>query len=300
MSDDDAWRRLPLQSPRLPEWARVLVGPLPMSTGALLSLDSLHRADNPIGNTLAGQLRWIAADAIGCTYARKCAEADLLRNGESIDAILALRNDDPRWSPIQRASFKFAEQMTLGASLVTDEEVTALSQHYGHAAVVGMVHTVAFANFQNRLFLSLGISHDDQGPLPPIDWPLDLNQGQAADAWKRPTHEELLKSALPVELTPKSDWNVQPLELLDKRQREQQQRKGRVPIPDDGALSCLPAEQIERSGPIIWSRVSLGYQPELTQGWFRLMAAFREESQLNRVFSNTVFWVVTRSNECFY
>jgi hypothetical protein len=30
------------------------------------------------------------------------------------------------------------------------------------------------------------------------------------------------------------------------------------------------------------------------------MQAFREESNLDRVFANTYFWVITRSNECFY
>jgi hypothetical protein len=81
---------------------------------------------------------------------------------------------------------------------------------------------------------------------------------------------------------------------------QQQQRPGRVPIPDDDALSFLPPEQRQRSGAIIWSRVSLGYQPALTRGWFSLMDAFREESKLDRVFSNTLFWVVTRNNQCFY
>lgn len=300
MSHSEAWQRLPLESPRLPEWAQILVGPLPKATGALLALDSRHRADNPIGNTLAGQLRWIAADAIGCEYARACAESDLLSYGELAEAIHALRQDDARWSPIQRATFQFAEKMTLAAYSVTDEEVAVLTAFYGSETFVGMVHTLAFANFENRLFLALGVTLDDDGPVPPQDWPIDLINGTAATAPERPTHAELLAQTTPVDVSAQIDWSDRPLALLDALQLQQQQRTGRVPIPEDAALSFLTPEQRERSGRVIWSRVSLGYQPELTQGWFTLMDAFRSEAQLDRVFSNTMFWVVTRNNECFY
>jgi alkylhydroperoxidase family enzyme len=300
MSDSEAWQRLPLDAPRLPEWARILAGPLPRATGALLKLDSQHRAENPIGNTLAGQLRWIAADAIGCEYAKACAEFDLLSLGETAEAIQVLRQDDGRWSPIQRATFQFAEKMTLAAYTVTDEEVAVLTEHYGPAAYVGMVHTLAFANFENRLFLALDVKHGEEGPLPPVDWGIDLESDVVAEAPERLPHAELLASAAPVEPTAMLDWSDRPIAALDALQLQQQERPGRVPIPDDDALSFIPEEQRERSGRIIWSRVSLGYQPELTQGWFNLMGAFSEESQLDRVFANTMFWVVTRNNECFY
>ncbi len=300
MSDNETWQRLPLEAPRLPEWARILGGPLPNATGALLELDSFHRAENPIGNTLAGQLRWIAADAIGCEYARACAESDLLSLGETAAAIHVLRQDDVHWSPIQRATFQFAEMMTLAAYTVTAEEVAVLTEHYGPEGFVGMVHTLAFANFENRVFLALGVAHGEDGPLPPADWPIDLDHGTAATAPERPTHEELLESTAPVDPSGKIDWSEQSLALLDTLQLQQQQRTGRVPIPDDDALSFLPPERRERSGRIIWSRVSLGYQPELTQGWFNLMGAFSEESQLDEAFANTMFWVVTRNNQCFF
>lgn len=300
LGNGEAWQRLPLEAPRLPEWARVLAGPLPKATGALLMLDSRHRAENPIGNILAGQLRWIAADAIGCEYARAVAEADLIRQGESADAIHALRIDDTRWSTIERATFQFAEKMTLAAYSVTDEEVAVLTDHYGPETYVGMVHTLAFANFENRLFLGLGIQVGDEGPVPAGDWAIDSSEGTGATAPERSTHEELLATTTPVDMSVRIDWSDRPIAALDALQSQQEQRTGRVPIPDDDALSFLPPEQRQRSGRVIWSRVSLGYQPQLTGGWFGLMDAFREESQLDRVFSNTMFWVVTRNNECFY
>ena len=60
---------------------------MPRTAGALLDLDYLHRAKNPLGPLLAGKLRWAAADEIGCGYARQCAEGDLRRAGLSEKAI---------------------------------------------------------------------------------------------------------------------------------------------------------------------------------------------------------------------
>ena len=51
---------------------------------------------------------------------------------------------------------------------------------------------------------------------------------------------------------------------------------------------------------ITWSRVAYGYQPELTDAWFDTAAAFRQETALDPVFQNSVFWVVTESLRCFY
>jgi hypothetical protein len=44
----------------------------------------------------------------------------------------------------------------------------------------------------------------------------------------------------------------------------------------------------------------MGYQPVLTKAWFDCMGTFQQEASLDRVFSNTYFWVITRSNDCFY
>jgi hypothetical protein len=78
---DAAWQLLPRQNPPLPGWARILVHPQPRTTAAMLELDFLHRARNPLGPVLAGNLRWAAADAIGCAYSKQHAEADLRSAG---------------------------------------------------------------------------------------------------------------------------------------------------------------------------------------------------------------------------
>jgi hypothetical protein len=44
----------------------------------------------------------------------------------------------------------------------------------------------------------------------------------------------------------------------------------------------------------------MGYQPALTSAWYRTMGAFDAEAQLDLVFANSIFWVITRSTRCFY
>jgi hypothetical protein len=51
---------------------------------------------------------------------------------------------------------------------------------------------------------------------------------------------------------------------------------------------------------IIWTLVCGGYQPELANAWGQCTSAFRAEAKQDRVFEECLFWVVTRSIDCFY
>ena len=51
---------------------------------------------------------------------------------------------------------------------------------------------------------------------------------------------------------------------------------------------------------IHWMAVSSGYQPGMTRTWFAVLSAFYDEAKVDRMFTNSVFWVVTRTNDCFY
>lgn len=44
----------------------------------------------------------------------------------------------------------------------------------------------------------------------------------------------------------------------------------------------------------------MGYQPELTGAWFRTMETFEREARLDQVLASSLFWVVTRTDDCFY
>ena len=56
----------------------------------------------------------------------------------------------------------------------------------------------------------------------------------------------------------------------------------------------------DRELTIRWSLVCLGYQPELASAWSQCTRQFAEESKQDRVFEESLFWVVTRSLQCFY
>src|SRR5262245_499012 len=157
LSNDSAWERLPRANPPLPAWARALTASLPRTTAGMLELDYLHRAKNPLGAAWAGKLRWVAADESGCAYAKRYAEADLRRAG--LGEGLKLLAGDWRGLPkAERAALAFARKMSRAAHTVTDEEVAELLGQFGPEKVVAMVHTLAHANFQNRIFLALRVA----------------------------------------------------------------------------------------------------------------------------------------------
>ena len=285
---EEAWKHLPTARPELPAWARTLVVSLPKTTGAMLELDALHRAKNPLGPALAAKLRWAAADAIGCAYSRQTAEADMRR--ASVSA-----SDRKHWTTGRRLSEpdrlmrQFARKLTEAASTVTDDEFAELVKLFGTERVVAMVHTLALANFQNRIFLALGVEIENGGPLPPFDVPLDTQKRQKIDTPERPLPPDLPDEPV-ASLTPA--WRELAFGELQKAIEGQKSRKGRIGPPAQPG-NAPPTK-------IVWTQVSGGYQPILTKTWFDCMQTYYSESKIDRVFANSAFWVVTRSNECFY
>jgi hypothetical protein len=80
----------------------------------------------------------------------------------------------------------------------------------------------------------------------------------------------------------------------------QRQRRSRIPLPEQARLDKLTGDAKRMADAILWNTVSAGYQPELTNAWFVCLRAFQAEAKLDKVAGNSLFWVVTRSNECFY
>ncbi len=298
LSNGEAWSRLPRADPPLPSWARAMAASLPRTTTAMIGLDHLHRAANPLGPAMAARLRWAAADAIGCAYSRRYAEADLRRAGASADGLAQL-TDDPRSLPrADRAVVLFARKLTLAGHEVTDEEVAELLDLYGAEKVVAMVHTIAFANFQNRIILALDAQVEPGGPLPPLD--LHLDPGKRPSVPSRPPWKEVVKGKPMTPVDTQLGWGDRPFADIEAALERQKKRKSRVPLPGPTRLAAIPPEGRGQASRIVWTNVSMGYQPRLTKAWFDCMGLFPQEAQLDRVFGGTLFWVVTRSNECFY
>ena len=82
----------------------------------------------------------------------------------------------------------------------------------------------------------------------------------------------------------------------------QRGREPRIPVPSFASVKeklpnlFPPGKELK----IKWSLVCLGYQPELAQAWSLCTRTFGEESHQDRVFEESLFWIVTRSLQCFY
>lgn len=303
LSNEETWSRMPQDNPPLPVWARILTKSLPRSTTAMLRLDYVHRAKNPLNPLLRGKLRWVVADANRCEYGKRYAEADLKRAGLPQADLDALGSDLTCFPPAERAALAFARKLTLAAHTVTDDEVSTLLKDYGPEQVVAMVHTLAFANFQDRICLALGVAVEPDGPYPPVNVLFNSRMKSAVDAPERPPWKSALSSVVEADgKSSKPQWDDRDFADVQKLLADQKSRTTRIPLPDwDKVAERLP-EEIRKEGPsdIVWSNVSMGYQPELTGAWFDGMRAFKQEGNLDRIFSNSMFWVITRSNQCFY
>ena len=293
-----AWAQLPRENPRLPAWARILIKPLPRTTGAMLELDRLHRVDNPIGPVLAAKLRWLAADAIHCEYARAMSIADLQRAGAASAEISRLVDNRP--SPSEKRLFAFARQITKAAYLVTDAEFAELLKQFGPEKMTAIVHTLAFANFEYRIFLALGVQVEPGGPCPPLSVKLDAKRRSHVTTPPRPPWEQVTSAITKKKYESPPDWKDVNYADLEKGMAAQKARTPRVPLPDASRFAKLNADVRRQSVSIVWTRISAGYQPVMTQAWFAGLREFQQEARLNRLFASSLFWIVTRTNDCFY
>jgi alkylhydroperoxidase family enzyme len=303
LSNEQAWKHLPKAEQGagapLPAWARVTARALPRTTAAMLELDYRHRAASPLDAKLRAKMRWVAAHANGCAYAEACALADLKRAGASAAEMAALGKPLAGLPKSDRAALQFADKLTRAAYTVTDEEVKHLRSLYGDAAVVAMVQLLAHANFQDRLILTLGLAPEPGGPLPP----LDVRFAAGAPAPPVPPRKPPAKGPVVSGQAPDADWAKLDFDYLQKQMEGQRAREPRIPVPSwDEARKHLPPGVPAPPRPvrIRWSLVCMGYQPELAAGWSACTHAFGQEAKQDRVFEESLFWVVTRSLQCFY
>ena len=199
-----------------------------------------------------------------------------------------------------RAAIVFARKVTRAAYKVTDEEVADLLNRFGPDKVVAMVHTLAHANFQNRIFLALGVELETNGPLPPVDLRLDPEKRKKVPAPERPPWEDLNKVEIPSAPMLAPDWGERTFADLGTCKDNQKKRQLRIPLPDPKWIEELSPDEKDAAKRILWNTVSSGYQPQMTRAWFACLRAYQQEAKPDRVFTNSMFWVITRSNECFY
>jgi alkylhydroperoxidase family enzyme len=301
----DAWRHLPRAKQGggqpLPNWARALARTLPQTTAAMLDLDRLHRTKSPLGPVLRAKMRWVAAQANRCAYSRAYAEADLRRAGVAESAINALAGDHASLPEPERAALAFAREMTLEADKVTDAQVGYLKSEFGEQKLAAMVLLLAYANFQDRLLAALHVPVEPAGPLPALE--VRFEKGPtAARVPVRTVPSERPLLAVP-EGVDDPKWLSLDIDDLKKSLENQKSNAGRIRVPSwDEVLKGLPRDYPVPKNPtrIKWSLVCMGYQPELAIAWSACTRAFGEEAKQDRVFEESLFWVVTRTIHCFY
>ncbi len=329
LSLQQSWDALPIsdngKETPLPTWARKLARTLPHTTAALLELETLYRTEpltlpasfdstdpsKTSGPQLAGVARFSVAAYHNSAYGMAVAIADLKRaNSQSlIDAMEKNPKDLP---PLEYEVFAFARQMAeLGQSL-TDEQYNSLRSKLGDDAMVGLVLRIAHGCFQDRLHWALGIAYVADGNSEPIyihfvdSMPNGANTPSAA----REDGGELLASiARDKQIdAPKivSDDDATALKNLgfttiQQMLENQRERNPRIAVPDWDSISPkLPPGLYRRPLQIRWSRVVVGYQPKLGPAWIKCLRVFEQEAHQDRVFEESVFWVVTRGLKCYY
>jgi alkylhydroperoxidase family enzyme len=304
-SNEECWRKLPPaekgSGQPLPSWARAMAGAMPRTTAAMLRLDYLHRMRNPLDPLLRGKMRWVAGQANRCEYSMAYSNADLLRAGIDEAGLRSLRGNHKDMPEPERAALEFARQMTLDASKVTDEEVARLLAWYGEKQVVAMVLLLAHANFQDRLVLALGSPIEPGGPISPLDVDFD----QKAEPPVVPPRKRSDGRPVPDEPTRVDDpfWLSMAFDDLQGRLTEQRERPSRIRIPSwEEVLRVIPQGMPQPARPvrIQWSLVTMGNQPELAAAWSACTRAFSQEAKQDRVFEESLFWIVTRTIHCFY
>jgi len=300
LSNDAAWARLPeaesgANGP-LPGWARVTAATLPRTTATILELEDLHRTKSPLDPKLRAMVRWVIADANRCKYSQEVAVADLKRAGGTAEEIAALRGDRSPLSPETRRALDVARELTRAAYKVSDDQMASLRKDLGDQKLVAYVQLVAFGNFQDRLLLTLDVPPEPGGPLPP-----------SGIHFKRPWVGGESRSRPPLpkgatdspERVADPDWRAIDFASLQKYMEGQRGREPRVSVPRSEDVLKLQAPG-SKPTRIKWSLVCLGHSPVLAAPWTAGLRTFAEESKQDRVFEESLFWVVTRELQCFY
>lgn len=319
-TDAEAWKAMPPAEEgggqQLPAWIRALAGPLPKTAAAMIDLDHAQRAESPLPPRLRAKLRWVAANSNRCEYAKAYARADYKRAGGKPEDLDELPRHLDALPEAERLALQFVRQLTEAAYNVTDAQVARLVELYGDKQVVAIVLVAAYANFQDRLLLGLGVSVEPGGPLPPLKVTFRKpappkappEKGEPPPKAPEPPKRKLSPPAKDPPPVPTRvddpEWTAIPFETLRERLSDQiGRRRARIPIPDwEAVRKNMPPGSPPRDKPlrIQWSLLNYGYQPRLTAAWLGGLGAFHQDSDLDPVFHESMFWVVTRSLQCFY
>src|SRR5439155_784982 len=178
---------------------------------------------------------------------------------------------------------------------VTDDEVAHLRELYGDPKTVALVLLLAYANFQDRLLLGLGAKVEPGGPYPPLDIRFAKDDHPAAPERPNPLPRVAARDS---GFLNDPEWTSLDAAELQKAMAEQRSRPPRIPVPIWEEVRKVLGEKGGADRPplrIKWSLTCLGYQAELATAWSACLRAFAEDARQDRVFEESLFWVITLS-----
>ena len=310
-----AWALLPGAPGKgkpLPAWARLLAGPMPHATAAMLRLDGLTRTAPSLHPRLRALIRLAVADANHSDYGRAIALTDLREDtGAGAPDIASL-------PPQEKLVWDFARQLALEASRTTDAQVKELLATYSESQVVAMVLLVAHGSFQDRLLLTLRPPIEYEGVPAPVLVAFGIKRTQPTKSTgpPKPPAAVTKPGKEPGKNLGPDDpaWTGQSLAQLQESLENQRKRVARIRIP--GWKEVQPHLEMDswvRRWPKVgWGLVAFGHQAEIADAWFDCVDQFRvdgrrkregakpEGARLDPMLSADMFWVVTRSLNCFY
>ncbi|HEY7426294.1 MAG TPA: hypothetical protein VH682_18830 [Gemmataceae bacterium] len=314
LTDEEAWEKMSSiekeNAQRLPVWIRALAVSLPKTAASMLDLDYAQRMESTLPPQLRAKLRWMAADANRCDYGKAYARFDYLQAGGKAEDIDDLPRQLDKLPEAERLALRLVRQLVEAAYTVHDDQIARLVELHGEKQVVAIALVAAYANFQDRLLLALGVSVEPDGPLPPLKAhfrkPPPTNKSAEVKKEKRKRKASPpAKDPPPVpERIDDLEWTALSLETL-RQQLDQQiaRRRARISIPSWKTVRDNFPDSVPKPDEPIriqWSLLCYGYQPRLTAAWLGGRRAFGQESDLDAVFYESMFWVVTRSLQCFY
>ncbi|XZE19091.1 carboxymuconolactone decarboxylase family protein [Pirellulaceae bacterium SH449] len=310
-SSEECWKTLPQpigsDRPTLPSWIRMIAREMPRTAAAFIELDYAQRQSGPVDHKLRAAMRWVAAEANRCQYTMKIAAYDAMQAGVSQDKWESLTiGDRAKWSPTERAALEFAYGMTRDSDGVTDELFSYLAKELGDRVVASIVLHMAYANFQDRLILCLGLEATENDLTPPVNVrfsPESLEKRTIAPSPNTPKQIGTPESKPQDLIAHGESYTWLPYEKLQERLQIQKVRKTRLRVPDwQEFASKLPDGLMPVASDIVWYKVAFGYAHELAVPFEIYMRTAGSEISTNwdRAFGNSIFWMVTDAMKCPY
>ncbi len=159
---------------------------------------------------------------------------------------------------------------------------------------------IGYSNLLDRFVHALSLPIEKDGPVAPIQVVFvdSTPNGRNTKAADRVEKEEGIE--LPLFSIAKNQWEELPIDMIRSKLESQRDRVPRIRVPEwDEIKLRLPEGLYPKPLRIRWSRVVVGYQPQIGPAWIKCLRVFSMEAHQNQVFEESVFWVVTRGLKCF-